>query len=256
MAPRRTRGRPIVSAAPVRKKSNNNFAIGIGIGALAGLGAIWWLTQKKPAAPPPVALPTVADTMLAKQAKGYEMGKPDAPVHIMEFGDFECPGCGRFATITEPDIRSRLIETGQVRFTFYDYPLVQLHKHTMVAHMAAACAEDQGKFWPMHDKLFETQYEWSGVVTDNPRKVIDAGAEAVGLNMQTWKQCMETRPHETRIKANYAYGLNYVRTGTPTFIINGVEMKESPSYDAIKTAVDEALRVKQAASAPIPAAAP
>jgi protein-disulfide isomerase len=174
----------------------------------------------------------------------------------MEFGDFECPSCGRYATITEPDVRAKLIETGMVRFTYYDFPLTQLHKHTMVASMAAACADDQGKFWPMHDKLYETQYDWTGQVTDNPRKVIDAGAQAIGLDMPKWNTCMEQRPHETRIKANYAFGLPYVKGGTPTFIINGQELRENPSYDGIKAAVDEAIRIKTAASAPIPTSAP
>ncbi|MGH7621153.1 MAG: DsbA family protein, partial [Gemmatimonadaceae bacterium] len=97
-------------------------------------------------------------------AEGYLLGNPNAPVQVMEFADFECPACGNFAVITEPDVRTRIVNTGLASYRFFDFPL-PMHKNTMVASNAAACAADQGKFWEMHDALFRNQPEWNTEAT-------------------------------------------------------------------------------------------
>jgi protein-disulfide isomerase len=241
-------------SAQVRKKSSNAgfTAALIGI-VVAGGGFIFWKTQQKPVMAP-ISLPSVADSALAQQARGYTLGSANAPVEIVEFADFECPACGNFAQITEPDVRKNLVETGQVKFTFYDFPLVNAHKNTMTASMAAACADDQGKFWEMHDALFPGQIEWNGFATDNPRKVITSYAQRIGLDMTKWNACMDASTHADRIRANYALGLTKRVPSTPTMFVNGV-MLEPPGaapYDAIKAAVDAAI----APTLPIPTTAP
>jgi protein-disulfide isomerase len=241
-------------SAQVRKKSNNaGFGAAlIGI-VVAGAGFIFWKTQQKPAAPV-LTLPSVADSALAQKAKGYTLGSPTAPVEIMEFADFECPSCGNFAQITEPDVRKNLVETGKVRFTFYDFPLVEIHKNTVTASMAAACADDQGKFWEMHDALFFGQIEWSGFATDNPRKVISTYAQRIALDMTKWNACMDANTHTERIKANYALGVTKQVRSTPTMYVNGVMLEPAGNapYDAIKAAVDAAI----APTLPIPTSVP
>ena len=122
------------------------------------------------------------DTTNAGPAQGYSVGNASAPVKVAEFGDFECPQCGRFSTLTEPDLRKRLIETGEVFFTYYDFPIKELHKNTEAASNAAACADEQGKFWQMHDRLFDTQDQWNGEATNNPGKVFAGFATELGLN--------------------------------------------------------------------------
>ena len=80
------------------------------------------------------------------QSAGYTIGNANAPVEVTEFGDFECPACGHFATLTEPDIRKRYVSTGKVLWRFVDFPLT-MHRNTWHASRAAACADEQGKFW-------------------------------------------------------------------------------------------------------------
>lgn len=240
-------------SAKVRKQSNNTgFIIALVAVVVAGGGFMWWKSQSK-AAETPLALPSVADSAMAAKAHGYTIGSPTAPVEIMEFADFECPACGSFATITEPDIRKNLVATGLARYTFYDFPLLNAHQNTVTASMSAACADDQGKFWEMHDAIFEGQFEWSGVATSNPRGVISNYAQRLGLDMKKWDTCMNEGTHLDRIKSNYALGLTKQVSSTPSFYVNGVKLDlRANSYDEIKAAVDAAT----AASLPAPAAAP
>jgi protein-disulfide isomerase len=242
-------------SAKVRKQSNNTgFIVGLVAIVAAGGGFIWWRSQNQ-APDVPITLPTTADAALAAKARGYTIGSPSAPVEIAEFADFECPSCGSFAAITEPDIRKNLVATGKVKYTFYDFPLMNLHPNTITASMAAACADDQGKFWELHDAIFENQFEWSGQATGNPRGVISVYAQRLGLDMPKWNACMDANTHLERIRANYALGLTKQVGSTPTFYVNGTKLEtRSNSYDEIKAAVDAATPAA-AATAPVPAPA-
>src|SRR2546423_1905077 len=167
-----------VKAARNASSRPTGFYIVLSVLALAGIGALAYVvTRPKPAAREVSDI--LPDTSKAGPPQGYTVGQANAPVKVMEFGDFECPQCGRFATLTEPDMRARLISTGIVQFTFYDFPL-QMHKNTWPASNAAACADEQGKFWPMHDKLFDSQDQWNGEATDNPGKVFAGFAGELG----------------------------------------------------------------------------
>ncbi len=232
------------------KSGNTGFVVALVAIVAAGGGFIWWKTQQKPAAVA-LVLPTVADSALSKQAHGYTIGSPTAPVEIIEFADYECPACGNYFTITEPDVRKNLVDQGLVRYTFYDFPLLNVHQNTLVASMAASCASDQDKFWQMHDALFTNQFEWSGVSTSNPRGVITTYAQQAGLDIGKWNTCMDANAHADRIKANYSLGLTMQVGSTPTFYVNGV-MLAKHDYDSVKAAVDSA-RAKLPAVAPKPA---
>ncbi|HEX6535514.1 MAG TPA: thioredoxin domain-containing protein [Gemmatimonadaceae bacterium] len=186
------------------------------------------------------------------QAEGYLLGNPNAPVQIMEFADFECPACGQFATITEPDVRQRIVNTGLASYRFFDFPLSQ-HRNTMPASNAAACAADQGKFWQMHDKLFYGQPEWNGEATDDPMKVFSRYAKEIGLDVGTWTTCVEEQRHLPRILGNRAEGMRRKVQSTPTFVIGTKQIDGALSYDEIKAYVDSA--AKQAASRPAAPAA-
>ncbi len=239
-------------SAKVRKTSNNSgFIVALAGIVLAGGGFIWWKTQQPPAAAPMV-MPTVTDSLLASKARGYTIGSPDAKVEIIEFADYECPACGNYANITEPDVRKNLIDAGIARYTFYDFPLLNVHQNTVPASMSAACADDQGKFWEMHDAIFMGQIEWNGIATSNPRKVLTGYAEKLGIDMGKWNTCMDANTHEERIRANYALGMTKQVQSTPTFFVNGQMYPGALPYDDMKKAVDAAL----AASAPIPATVP
>jgi protein-disulfide isomerase len=203
--------------------------------AIAGVAALAFLADrsKRPTA-------TVVDPNLPPAvAKGYALGRADAPVRIIEFADFECPACGDYAVVTEPDVRKRVIDPGLAQITFYDFPLPQ-HKNTWVASEAAACANDQGKFWEMHDRLFQGQTEWNTAATSNPAGVMKGYAKDLGLDVDRWQQCVDTRAHERDIRANRAEGERRNIGQTPTFIIGARMIPGEIGADQMKAYVDTA----------------
>ncbi|HUO51708.1 MAG TPA: thioredoxin domain-containing protein [Gemmatimonadaceae bacterium] len=185
-------------------------------------------------------------------AEGYFLGNPNAAVQVAEFADFECPACGQFSTVTEPDVRARLIKTGQIGYRYYDFPLTQ-HKNTLIASVAAACANDQGHFWEMHDALFLNQPEWSTEATDNPMKFFTQYAQAMGLDVPKWRQCVMEEKHLPTILGNRKEGEKVGVGQTPTFVIGKKVIPGAISYDEFRARVDSAAAA--APRTPAPAAA-
>ena len=224
----------------VVKKSNTRptgFYYAIAAVAVIGASILGYTLLRKPA--PVVGTEVKYDPATSGPAKGYTIGKADAPVEIVEFADFECPGCGQFAAVTEPDVRKRLIEPGLARMTFYDFPLPQ-HKNSPGAHNAAACAGDQNKFWEMHDRLFGTQDQWNTQATDNPKPFFQKYAADLGLDAKQWEECYDSRKHQGRILANVHEGERRQVGSTPTFIIGNKSYPGALPYDVIKAIVDSA----------------
>ncbi|MEP6766344.1 MAG: thioredoxin domain-containing protein [Gemmatimonadaceae bacterium] len=206
------------------------------------------LIYKKMQTSNPAPIVLAPGTALPK-AEGYLRGKADAPVSIIEFGDFECPGCGQFANVTEPDIRSRIVDAGLASFRFYDFPL-PMHGNTMSASLAAACAADQGKFWEMHDVLFRNQNDWNTAATANPRKVIATYLKPLGINEDEWNKCFDSQKDVARIEAHRAAGVERNISSTPTFIIGDQMISGGQTYDTIKHMVDSLIAAKSATAAP------
>ena len=211
----------------------------LGVIALVGVAALAYVASK-PKDVPREALQG-ADTTNSGPPQGYAMGNPNAPVKIMEFADFECPSCAGFATITEPDVRKRIIDAGLANITYFDFPLTQ-HRNTLGASNAAACADEQGKFWPMHDRLFNTQDEWNGEATDVPKPFFKRYAGEVGLDVAKWESCFDARKYQKRISANLAEGLRRGVNSTPTFVIGTKLYPGNRSYDQMKALVDSLAR--------------
>jgi protein-disulfide isomerase len=215
--------------------TNRAFYLIIAVIAIGGIAALTYAATR-----PKGGISRVAfDSTLPKvESQGYVIGSPTAPVEITEFGDFECPPCGRFATLTEPDVRTRLVNTGQIRWRYIDYPL-DMHKNTWNASIAAACADEQGKFWQMHDAIYANQDRWDGEATSNPNKVLKEVATQVGLNRQTFDQCLDTQKTKPKIQAHYELAMARHLPGTPTFIIGDQQISNFLSYDDFKKLVDE-----------------
>ena len=209
------------------------------VAAVLGASILAYTVRRKPDAR--VATPMNVDPAKAGPAEGYLIGKPDAPVKILEFADFECPACGRFATITEPDVRKRIIETGLASLTYYDFPLPQ-HLNSQAASNAAACASDQGKFWQMHDQLFATQDQWNTQATDNPKPLFMNYAATLGLDARTFESCYDARKHQKRIEANFAAGELRKIGSTPTFVVGDKMVVNALSYDELRALVDSATK--------------
>lgn len=225
-----------------RAKSKRPFVGILVVVAIVGIGALGYAMSR----PRPGARP-VDPNLVPGTAEGYLVGNADAPVQVMEFADFECPGCGQWATVTEPDVRERLINTGQISFRFFDFPL-DMHPNAWPAHSAAACAADQGKFLEMHDAVFATQDKWNSYTTKNPAKPLRALAAGLGIDMNAWDACFDSQKHYPRIKANAMEGVRRGVNSTPTFVIGSKMYGEYLTFDQFKLIVDSAL-VEAAAAA-------
>lgn len=237
------RGRPGVVKAR-RSESRRPFYIALAIIALVGTGAIVYVATR-----PQEGVATVAN-VTPGEAEGYLLGDPNAPVQILEFADFQCPACERFATITGPDVRSRIVDAGLASYRFYDFPL-PMHRNAFNASLAAACANDQGKFWEYHDRLFLGQPEWSD--ERKPEGIFADYARELGLDVSRWEQCYDSREHERTILANKAEGERRQINQTPTFVIGNRVVPGAISYDRFRAIVDTVLaeaRARDSAAAP------
>lgn len=253
-------------SAATKPSSNRGAFYGILVAiVIVGIAAILYLKSSPPSESGAEAQAAYAalqrDYAKAGPPKPYVMGDSTAPVVIEEFADFECPVCGSYATVTEPDVRRMIIDTHLAYYKYYDFPL-PMHHNTQAASNAAACAADQGKFWQMHDQLFAGQDAWglnpdgATQVTDNPKPVFVGYAKAVGLNTSEFEQCYDSKKEQARVNANAAEGFRRNVNQTPTFFINGKMFAGSIPYDVMKRAVDEAAAAKKAAPAAAPAATP
>ena len=216
------------------------YAVLVVVG-LVGIGALAYVASR----PKNAATTVDPATIVAGEPQGYLLGNPNAPVQVIEFADFECPACGQFATLAEPDIRKRLVEPGTISYRFYDYPL-PMHKNTWMASNAAACADEQGKFWEMHDQLFNAQDQWNGQATSRPKSKFQDYAKAIGLDADKWEACYDARKYEPRIKANEQMATKRGASQTPTFVIGNKMIGGAISYDRFKALVDSALVLAKA----------
>jgi protein-disulfide isomerase len=164
----------------------------------------------------------------------HAIGPEDAPVTLEEFGDFECPPCG----LLHPVLKTMEKEFGpRIRVVFREFPLVPTHPHALVAARAAEAAGLQGKFWEMHDLLFENQRVWHEKFDARP--TFEGYAKAIGLDLERFKQALSSEIVERRIfldgKRAHALGVK----GTPTVFLNGREVPfESLAPDKLRALIN------------------
>jgi len=173
---------------------------------------------------------------------GWTAGSDSAPVEVEEYADFECPYCAQFAVLTLPDVMQRLVQTGRVRWRFHDY-VIPGHTKSPLAHEAAACAGEQGKFWEMHDHLYFNQNRW--VEARNTGRLLRDYAQQVGLDMDRYDACVQGHKYLSRIQASGRQGSARGVNSTPTLIIAGIIIKTVPPYDSLKALIEKATPKKK-----------
>jgi protein-disulfide isomerase len=166
------------------------------------------------------------------QSYDHTLGPPHAPVTVVEFGDFECPNCKQAAPAVKL-LLERFEE--RVRFVFRNFPLVDVHPHALMAAQAAEAAGAQGKFWPMHDLLFENQ-------THLKAQHLHGYAERLGLDMARYTAEMDDEIYLQRIREHMESGQRSGARQTPTFFVNGRIQDVSFGLRALFDAVEGALK--------------
>ncbi len=199
----------------------NGKVIGVIVG-LAVLGAVLFSLRSSMGtsemATAPIELDIADMNQLASMAPGVHRGNDDAPITILEFADFQCPGCMAFAGTVKPQLDVGYIDTGAVKFSFYDFPLTSIHPHAFLAARAGRCAEDQGLFWEYHDELFRNQSSWSFSASP-PVGAFEDYAAAVGADQRAFGQCLRSDRFADVVTANIQLGQGLGVTGTPTVLV-------------------------------------
>src|SRR5918999_163329 len=201
--------------------------------ALFGLGVLAYLLLK----PDTVSIPANVTVQASDTSgfRGYVKGSPQAPVEITEFADYQCPFCQTFATLQMPTIEERLVKTGRARWRYRDFPLQQ-HSFARLAAHSAACADEQGKYWEQHQRIYEGQSEWAAA--RNPAPIFRGYAEAVGLNLGQYDACMKAGKYAGRIQADYNAGVQLGVSSTPTLLVGDRLYRGRFDSDAIIKLVD------------------
>jgi protein-disulfide isomerase len=159
----------------------------------------------------------------------HALGPPTARITLVEFGDYECPDCGN----AYPVIKRLIAEMGQqLRFVFRNFPLSNIHPHASVAAQAAEAAAAQGKFWEMHDLLYEHQRELADIE-------MSKFALRIGLEIYRFDADLASERFSKRVTADYESGVKSGVTGTPTFFVNGVRYVGEKDYETLKAALQQ-----------------
>jgi protein-disulfide isomerase len=140
------------------------------------------------------------------------LGSADARVALVEFSDYECPFCIRHFQQTMPQLLANYINAGKIRYAFRDWPVDALHPEAVRAHQAAHCADDQGRFWVVHPRLFGPPG------THGRESLLGLGRDA-GLDMTTFAACLSSGKFDAAIRATGQMAVDFGATGTPAFFI-------------------------------------
>ena len=215
-------------------KKRGRAAILVVAGALVGLAVGWFAFRESEGAPG--SLRPVASGIEVVEGVDVShdpvLGPADAPVTIVEFSDFECPFCSRFARETAPALRRQYGD--RIRWIFVNYPLQSIHPNAYEAALAAECATEQDRFWPYYDALFSGRHELSS-------SGYAAAAAQVGLDAERFDACYGNADHAEEVALDIKEGEKFYILGTPTFYVNGRRMEGAQRPEAFAAVIDSIL---------------
>jgi len=175
---------------------------------------------------------------------GAVKGDAEAPLVLVEYTDYQCPFCGRHFANTVPSLASEYVDTGKLRYVLRDLPLESIHPQAFKAAEAARCAGDQGRYWEMHDVLFQNQKALGELQLKHY-------AKGLGLEMAAFEACLDDGRHGDAVRADVAEASAAGISGTPTFFlaVEGEDgklktlqkIRGAQPYAAFKSAIDDAL---------------
>lgn len=233
----------------VRPRSSGNFLpISILVAAVLISGSLIYAASATKFGTQPVAenpsgaKPPSVDAAEAMKPRDRDvvLGDPNAPVTLVEYGDYQCPFCGRMFSEVEPLLRKNYIETGKLKMVFRGFQFLGLESTN--AGAATLCANDQGKFWAYHDEIYKAEIA-DGVENNGNlnRTLFLSLATKVGLDAKAFAICLDSDKYVAEVQAETqaasAIGVN----STPSNFINGTAIQGAQPYDAFKVVIDAAL---------------
>ncbi|MBA3074953.1 MAG: DsbA family protein [Anaerolineae bacterium] len=163
------------------------------------------------------------------------IGSADAPVVVVEYGDYQCPACGDFALTVKPKIMEEFVNTGQVRFVFRSFQFVG--EESQWAAEASECANEQGKFWEYYDKLYSSQAgENAGAFK---KENLEGFAAELGLQTEQFNQCLASGKYTEKVKSETLEAQNLGLRGTPSLFVNGIFVEDGSHYEVLSQKIRE-----------------
>jgi len=162
--------------------------------------------------------------------RDHIQGSDDAPVTLVEYGDYECPDCGNAFPVVK-EVQARM--GNRLRYVYRHFPLSKIHPHAQHAAETAEGAGAQGKFWEMHDTLFENR-----AALDDPHLM--GYIRDLGLDTQQFGREMAGHVHTERVREDFKSGVRSGVNGTPTFFINGIRFDREWNVESLVAALEEA----------------
>lgn len=169
-------------------------------------------------------------TVPVSDDRDHIQGPANAPVTLVEYGDYQCPYCGAAYPIVK-DVQAQMGE--QLRFVFRNFPIATSHPHAEQAAEAAEASAAQERFWEMHDTLYENQsrLDLDGLL---------ANAERLGLDVERFERELADHAHADRVREDFMSGVRSGVNGTPTFYVNGVRHDDSYERETLLAALEDA----------------
>jgi protein-disulfide isomerase len=169
-------------------------------------------------------------TVPVSEDRDHVGGPPDAPVTLVEYGDYECPYCGAAYPIVK-EVQARMGD--RLRFVFRNFPITTSHPHAEQAAEAAEAAGAQNQFWEMHDLLYENQAHLGDAD-------LRSYAEQARLDVERFGKELDEHVHAARVREDFMSGVRSGVNGTPSFYINGMRHDDSYDFKTLLAAVDRA----------------
>lgn len=183
--------------------------------------------------------PGLTDSTSAQADRGRIRGAATAPIWLVEVSDFQCPYCKQWHDEVFATLDKEYVQTGKVRLAYLNYPIPQLHPNARAASEAAMCASVQGKFWQLHESLFNTQKQWAG--KPDPMPSFDSLATAAGVDGAKWRSCMGNHAAVALIEADHERSRIAGVQSTPTFFVGDRMILGALPVDTFRVAIEAAL---------------
>ncbi len=242
---------PSHPAHPIEAPRDRFLAISVLVAAAVIGGALVFSTMYRPNVTPSGGNGAGAGALATNEAimklgaRDAILGAQNAPVTIIEYGDYQCPFCAQFFSQTEPQIIANYVNSGKVKIVFRNFPF--LGPESTAAAQAAECANDQGKLWPYHDALYAAKVgdeQKGGGENDGfyNRALFVKLAQGLGLNMTTFTSCVDTNKNASLVAQERAAATAAGINSTPSFFVNGTSVLGAQPYADFAQVIDAALK--------------
>ena len=180
--------------------------------------------------------PQTLQTEMVIQVSDWVKGPENAKATLIEYSDFQCPACASYFPLINQAVDE--FKDG-LRVVYRHYPIREIHQNAQLSAQAAEAAGKQGKFWEMHDKLFDFQSAWSE--SGNAKEMIIGYAQDMDLNTDQFRTDLDSSEVADNVQSDYQSGLRLGISSTPTFFLNGTRIKNPGTYEELKSLIQSAI---------------